>query len=94
MKTRTVEIMLNALEAHERSDKLMTVRQTGGFGNEADNIKAEAVNALFKPPVDHIVKVAAQVFVFPVEVHLLFAEKVKRPLLFFRIIIPCTAGED
>ena len=94
MKTRTVEIMLNALEAHERSDKLLTVRQTGGFGNEADYVKTEAVNALFKPPVDHIVKLAAQVFVFPVEIHLLFAEKMKRPLLFFRIIIPCTAGEN
>ncbi len=94
MQARTVKIMLNAPEAHECANGFVSVRKTGSFGNEADYVKAEAVNTLFKPPINHVIKVAAKIFVFPVEIHLLFCEKMKSPLLSFGIVIPRATGKD
>ena len=67
---------------HERSRGVAVcprcaVGQTGGLGDEADDIHAEAVDALLKPPVHHVENLIPHGGIVPVEVRLLFREEVQ-----------------
>ena len=92
VQARAVKIMLDAPQADGSRQRLAAVSQAV-LRDQVDDVHAETVHALGQPPVDHVIDLAAQRGVIPVQVHLLFAEQVQRPFVPFGIVIPRGAGK-
>ena len=81
MQTRAVKIILGALITRQNSEESIGIRQAGSFADKVDNIHPEAVYSLIKPPAHHFINTVSHIFVFPIQIHLLFGEKVHCPLI-------------
>ena len=58
------------------------------FGNEGDHVHTEAVDALLKPVVHHVVNFSAQLGVFPIEIRLLTGKVMQVVSVGLRVVAP------
>ena len=59
------------------------------LGNKIDHIHTEAVNAFFEPARHHVIHFMTDLFVFPVQVRLLFSKQMQIPLSEIFVVFPC-----
>ena len=89
--TRAV-VDVGAVEA-QVADRVLTVRETLVLGDHADDVHAEAVDALLAPPGHHVEDLVADLRVLPVKIRLLLREEVEIVLAGLLVILPGRAGE-
>ena len=79
--------------AVESAIRNLSIRQSFRFGDHADNVHPEAVDAFLAPPVHHIENFFSYGRVFPVQIRLFRGEQMQVIHLGLRIVFPCGAGE-
>ena len=69
------------------------VRKPRLFGDKADNIHTESVNAFFQPPVHHIENILTYSWIVPVQIRLFLGEQVQEIHICCLVVFPCRTGE-
>ena len=71
----------------------LTIREIRVFGDQADDIHAKTIHALFQPPAHHIIDLRSYIRVIPVQIRLLFRENMQIIHIGRLIILPCASAE-
>ena len=70
-----------------------SIRQSFRFGNQADHVHTESINAFFTPPVHHLKHLIPHFWIVPVEIRLFFRKQMQEIHICLWVIFPCRTTE-